>query len=714
MNILNPLQINDWNIKKFLITILSIQLMVWGLLGLTVMGIQVNVLSQIILFVYITFIPGFLILRILKLHNLGNIKTILFVIGISLFFIMLMGLLIDYFFPIIGIYHPISLYILMPILSVLTLILSVLSYFRDAEFNNPSYIDIKSLFSNTFLFLFIIIILSIISTYIMNTYSNNILQMILLALIALIPIMVILNWIPEKYHSFTVFAISLSLLFHTSLISNYIWGMDINHELFVSNIVIQNSYWDPSTFTNVNSMLSITILAPIYSLVVNLSLVWVFKIIYPFIFAFVPLGLFYAFQRQVNSKIAFLSVFFFVSFFIFYAGMPGLARQEIAELFLVLLIILITDRNMTISNLSFLSILFGFGIIISHYGTAYILILIILLGLVLRLIISLLTNFNYSKKFVILNNLFPIVLIIFTIIWFIYTSSSANLTTGVSIGNTIVNSISDLFNPSHSQALTIAMGKLPIFQSFERYMDLACQFFILIGILSITFKLRETKLDIEFYLLSIAALIIDIFGFIVPSFANQLNSDRLYQITLFFLAPFLLLGIINVYELVLKLLRIYHKFDINKFLIIISVFLAIYILFNSAFIYQLFDQPKMGRFALDNTADWVYLNNNELTSMIWLNNYININTPVYSDFYKLELLYGIIGNKDNILTLTKTDITTNNMGGDYYIYVGTYFTKTNDILVLDNSSYVYLHGNYFDNNSMKIYDIKNAWIYLKQ
>ncbi len=705
MKVLNPLQINDWNIKKFITVILSIQLIVWGLSVLNVIGINIYFISQIILFVYLTFIPGYLMLRILKLHNLGNIKTVIFAIGISLSFIMIIGFLIN-LLP----FHTISLNILIPIFSFFTILLSIMSYIRDFDFNKPSFIEFNELFGNAPLFFILLILISIISTTIFNVNGNNTLKMILLTLIAIIPILVMLNFIPEKYYPFAVFSISLTLLLHTSLISNYIWGMDINYELFTSNLVIKNSNWDMSIFSNVNSVMSITILAPIYSLILNLNLIWIFKIVYPFIFAFVPLGLYYAFQKMLNSKPAFLSIYFFVSFFVFYSVMPALGRQEISEFFIMAIIILLVDNNQQSFSLSLLSILFGFGITISHYGTGYVFILIILFALLLRKLLNYFNKLNINKKFVIINNYFPIILIIFTIIWFMYTSSSSNLTNGVSIINMIVRSLDDLFNPATSQAISIASVNLPFFQSIERYINLISQLFIFIGVLLIALKLPTTNYNKEFYLLSIAAFTIDIFALVLPYFASLLNSDRLYHITLFFLSPILILGIVSTYEYLLKIFNITLKFNINKCFLLISIFLMIYMLFNSAFIYQLFDQSKLGRFALDNSMDWAYVNNYELTSMIWLKNNLDSNVLIYADYYKTNLLYGLLDNKDNVTYLYKFNL--NNLNKGYY-YVGSYYTRTQELLVLNNRSFIYMPGN-FDNNILKIYDNTNSWVYIKQ
>lgn len=81
MQINNPLQINDWEIKKFLTVVLAIQLAVFGIIGLDAIGLQIPILRQLIGFIYLTFIPGIIILRILKLHKLANIETLLFPVG---------------------------------------------------------------------------------------------------------------------------------------------------------------------------------------------------------------------------------------------------------------------------------------------------------------------------------------------------------------------------------------------------------------------------------------------------------------------------------------------------------------------------------------------------------------------------------------------------------------------------------------------------------
>jgi len=111
--------------------------------------------------------------------------------------------------------------------------------------------------------------------------------------------------IKKTYYPIAIFSITLSLLLHTSLISNYVWGWDLQTEIYLADLVLQNAYWNFTQISNYNAMLSITVLAPIYSYMLNMKLVWVFKIVYPILFSFLPLGLYHIYKKQTNNKIAF-------------------------------------------------------------------------------------------------------------------------------------------------------------------------------------------------------------------------------------------------------------------------------------------------------------------------------------------------------------------------------------------------------------------------
>lgn len=132
-------------------------------------------------------------------------------------------------------------------------------------------------------------------------------------------------------------------------------------------------------FSNVNAMLSVVMLAPIFSILYNIPLIWIYKIIYPILFSLVPIGLLKVFQKQTNDKVAFLSCFYFISILTYYSEMISLARQQIAELFLVIIIVVMLDENLTLTNKAIMYTIFGFSLAVSHYGLYYLFIFSLLL-----------------------------------------------------------------------------------------------------------------------------------------------------------------------------------------------------------------------------------------------------------------------------------------------------------------------------------------------
>ena len=71
-------------------------------------------------------------------------------------------------------------------------------------------------------------------------------------------------------------------------------------------------------FGRFNAMLSITILPTVYSNMLGMNPTWVYKIIYPLIFALVPVGLYVLWQPYIGKKFSFLASFLFMAMSTFY------------------------------------------------------------------------------------------------------------------------------------------------------------------------------------------------------------------------------------------------------------------------------------------------------------------------------------------------------------------------------------------------------------
>lgn len=707
---------NDWKIKDFFKVVLAIQFAVWGTIGLDTIGFQIPILRQLIGFIYLIFIPGTLILRILNLHKLGGIETLLYTVGLSIVTLMFTGLLINMVYPFFGISGPISITPLIITISVVVLGLCYISYKRDKDFSDPGFIDVVDILSPPALFLCLIPFLSIIGTYLMNFHRNNILLMFIIVITALIIILIGFNrFIPKNLYPLAVFVIAISLLFHRSLISMYITGWDIQYEHYLCNVVKMNSMWDPTMPMSYNAMLSIIILAPIYSIVSGMSIAWVFKIIYPVLFSLVPLGLYRIFQKQTNENIAFLSCFFFVSLFSFYGEMLALARQQIAELFLILLILLLIDKNMDCMKRIWLSIIFAFSLAVSHYGLSYIFMFsLIIVGGLLFLNTWRKSQDNVTK--ITITPRFVALYITFTLAWYMYVSSSSTFIAVVHIGDHIMSNIwTDFLNPEMAQGLGRIMEEtVSPLHSVTKYLHLISQLFIAIGILTLLLKHKEMKFEKEYIIFSYVNFMICVAGIAVPFFASSLNTTRLYQITLIFLAPFCVIGGISFFKIVDHVIRkSWTDQIVRSSLKIISVFFAIFLFFNSGWVYEVANDHPMS-ISLNSSIDTLRYNIQEVSGVKWFSEVKNNKSVVYGDQGGWLLLNGVIGFD----SAKQYDGNTEKISDDSYIYLRSLTARNKKIPIMQKRSikeYISLQNSTFFKEVLihknKIYTNGGAQLY---
>jgi len=686
---------NDWDVRRLLIVILSLLLAFWGSIDLYTLGFSIPLLRQITGFFILTFLPGILILRILRIHYLGTVRVTVYAAGLSLATLMFTGFFVNMAYPLFGIFHPISLWSLMITISALVGILCFLVWVRDRDFAAPISISLHEVFAPSVLAFSLLPFGAIGGTYLMNFYGINVLQMILLLVIALVPAVIVgTRFVPMKHYSYAVFSVAITLLYHTALISTHVWGWDIHLEYYLTNMVIQNEFWSFTPYSSLNAMLSLVTLAPIYSILLGMELGWIFKIVYPFFFALVPLGLYAVFQKQTHKKVAFLASFFYMSFFVFYTEMISLARQEVAELFLVLLLLSMTEQDISRQQKSIIFVIFSASLIVSHYGLSYIFLLLLLLALVVTAVESrcgiqdhisgiinkvqertgLFTGLTLRK-----GDRKPFVIPLYLVIWYgsfllIWDAIIANFSTLKSIElitqSVIRSTFSDLFNPNAAQGIALIVNEaVTPLREISKYLHLLTIFLILVGFaVSVVIRQRDTNFDTRYLFLSFGALSICVGGVILPYFASALNTSRLYQISLVLLAPF---GIFGGAALISRLKDLSDPR--NYSLHIVAIFFGIFFLFNCGWVYELGYEESY--FALNRSIDSPVFSEQEIYGVLWLTD-MKDTRPVGADVYRRLLLYGFVERS------ACYDIQTVTLGGiDSYAFLGQYNIRHKHIAV---------------------------------
>jgi len=388
-----------------------------------------------------------------------------------------------------------------------------------------------------------------------------------------------------KFYPFAVVMTAVSLLYHSSLISNHMihFGSDLPGEVFAFKIVENNAYWSSVNpyFGNLSvgrtyGMLSVTIFPLIYSNLLNVDVIWVFKALYPLIFSLVPLGLYKLWSRFVDEKYAFVSAFLFIAYNVFYTEMLGLNKQMIGELFFVLLLLVILNKKMRPINKTLCFLIFGFALMVSHYALAE-----IFLFLILFVLISLIIMKKPSR-----NITLAMVLCFFVIMfsWYIYTSSSTVFDAFLEFGGYVHGHLGEFFEPAaREQTVLRGLGlEAPptIWNMFSRIFAYITQALIAVGFVGVFTKRIGIHLEIEYFLLSLFSVMFLAALILVPGLANTMNMTRFYHILLFFLAPLCVLGVKTIMNIVSR-----QKTEMMVSLLLLAV-LVPYFLFQTGFVYE--------------------------------------------------------------------------------------------------------------------------------
>ena len=672
MKLETRINLKDVGIKQLLATVLSLQIALWTLMGLNVLGVSIPIVQPLIGFVYLTFVPGTLILAALRLRNLGIVEAVLYAAGLSITVVMTIGLVDTIVFNAVNVIKPFSSLSVISSVSLVVLVLCAVAYFRNRTMGHVRYppglgkgLNSISLFNTEIsvpltptLFLVILPFITVFSTYLVNTYNVPVGQFALyLILGAVVLLIAFTRFIPPKLYPLAVFVIALSLLFQETLISAFVTGWDILSEWSLANSVLTAGAWNPSLLNHYDGMLSIVAVAPVYSIISGLDLIWVFKIVYPAIFALVPLGLYQIFRRQVDEKIAFLSSFFFMSIVSFFVEMTQLGRQEIAEFFFVLLILLLVSKEMNKTIQSALFVVFSLSLVVSHYGLTYIaLFFFFVMWLVLAVApvdgskptMSLLRIKRGARKD---NQIFVpspessprsavtilsiLVLFIASFAWYAFTAQTEILSIVSSLGSQIAGSIQNMFNPTYSQAVNIAaqQAHAPQGSILHRVVSAADasfyylnQFFILVGVCVVIFlKKHRFRFQRPYVVISTTALGFLIVAIAVPYLSASLNWSRVFQIASILLAPFLAVGFIKIGEGgSATMSRVKSKLgfgnsarvNLSRLTRLLALYLVVYLFFSTGFVLALAEGSQT--IALNNKIDDMQFNHQEISGVTWL------------------------------------------------------------------------------------------------
>jgi uncharacterized membrane protein len=345
-------------------------------------GLDTGLLRPVIVVPFLSLVPGYLLLRIWGIHPSDLTTEVLYSLGLSVCALMIYGAVINAVLPRVGVTDVFREGILfVPLLAGVSGLLWV-----QINRNDPRDLDsdaiVNAVWQPWTLGLLSVPFVAILGARLVTRFGNNSLILAVLTLLGLIAVAAYVGYLPERFFPLAIWVIAVSLLLHNSVLTHVV-GWDAPKELRLATLVVENGVWDASVGGNSmkNAMLRIVLLHPIYAVLSDLSLLWEFKTVAPILFSFAPVAFYKSYQAVVSRRDAFVAVLLPMSFFSFFTVLSWNSRTSGALLFLSLVSLTLVDRSLTRPKRRLLTWCFLFGLVVSHYGTAYI--VLAAMGLVL-------------------------------------------------------------------------------------------------------------------------------------------------------------------------------------------------------------------------------------------------------------------------------------------------------------------------------------------
>ncbi|MFC1991161.1 DUF2206 domain-containing protein [Chloroflexota bacterium] len=660
----------DSDIGKVLLPVLI-------LLIITDLSIFLNIpiLRQVLGFAFFSVMPGLLILNILKLNKLNSAERIVLSIGISISLLMLLGLFMNYVYPMFGFDAPFLNNLPTIFFTIVTLILAIIAYVVNRS--SPS-ISLSNLKLKTIEYLFLLIpvffpILSIVGMYLMNATQNNIILMIMLFLIPayVILIGVFHNQVPQKIYPLIILLTSLSIVLLMGLRSSHLIGYDIHKEYYIFQQTILNGHWQVVMNNPLDSALSISILPAMYQSFVNIDSEFLFKLLYPTIFSILPLVIYYFSRKYIGNLNALFASFFFMSQSLFLSSASN-PRTTVAIFFFALSLTVLFLDNLDYMSKRVLFLLFSFSVIISHYSTAYIFLSVLFLTWI---IVQVMSKIPSTKKLLVLqnnsmmnNSLAPIsqadspnifrpryrsyinsnFVILFFASIFLWYSQATGVAWEVSvyfIKKSLESLVNFLIVDSRSTEVAALLGAdletKGIPHQVEFIIAWSIIVFIAIGVIATIVRalnrvrpddkakeitpIQTSSFDAEFIAISIACSGLLVIFISVPFIFVGYSMSRTFAQMMVVLSPYFIVGSITV----AKFLRIQRAHIIITLVVLILFFST-----TTGLLYQVFGFQRAITLNSSGTSyDILYVHDQEVNALRWLKENSGQKPIIYADSY---------------------------------------------------------------------------------
>ena len=619
--------------------------------------LDIPFLRQIIGFLFLTILPGLLILQILKLNKMDLTEKFVLSVGLSVSFLMLFGLLVNNLSLYFGYETPLATIPLLISFNLSFIVLATIGCMINKEpiFSLPNL----NLTTPEKAFLIVPILfpaLSIFGMHVMNTTDNNIILMLMLFLVPIYIVFVCLfnQKFPKRLYPVAIFLISISLLLMVALRSNHLIGVDTHAEYYYFRTTLSNLHWSAFGHSTLDACLAISLLPTIYQSMLNVDAEFLYKILYSLLFSISPLVIYVLSKRYVGKLYGFLTSCFFMSLHNFLLT-PLHARTNTAILFFALAMMVLFSDKIDPLKKRILFIVFMASCMVSHYSTTYIF-FFIMLGTFIG--VEILSKKYTVKKVVSLT----ITILFFAFIFFWYSQvTEAAFNSGVRfIENTFTNLNKFFVEEMRSSSTQAVLGEGIMQKGIPHKIEFVLTWltfaFIGIGIITLIRRCKEMsfpernftktdflreKFEVGYFVAALVCSGILVATVALPFVSVGYGMDRAHLLGIIILSVFFVIGGIILSKQTFKKSLIKKKqkeggkenAEVRAYLIILLVLIP-YFLCVTGVAYQMFGVPRA--IALNSEGeqyDRYYTHDQESCAAKWLKSNTNEKAKIYVDWY---------------------------------------------------------------------------------
>ncbi|MGB9112912.1 MAG: hypothetical protein WCF24_09330, partial [Acidimicrobiales bacterium] len=339
-------------------------------------------LFRIVAAIAMLLVPGQFLLQALRIPASAVRRCVTYLPAASVAVLVIAGLAVDLLGPALGLHAPLHRWPLLTGLNVTLVVLGVVG----ATSGNDHRLKPSDLVEQArWLWPMLVPVLALVAADRLNAGKGNALAIgVLVALVVIVPVFALLADRTYTQHlRVVIYGAGLAAMLLTSMRSSYVVGYDISSEYYDFHQIVTSGIWHFGHLAPYQAMMSVTVLPAGMHALISGQDVWIFKLIYPALFAFFPVAVFDLARRFLSRRAAFIAAGIVIVQSYFFQQQPEIARQELALVVFAALVCACLDSSLRRRRHLVLVGVLAATLVVCHYSTTYVAIALFLVGAVL-------------------------------------------------------------------------------------------------------------------------------------------------------------------------------------------------------------------------------------------------------------------------------------------------------------------------------------------